>query len=59
MEKLQSNICKQWGTRLKTIIRVTSPTSPENETVAAREEAEGEEEEVKIAGLLVVVRPPL
>jgi len=38
---------------LKTIIKeLVPPTSPKNVTVAVREEGEGEEGELKIAGLL-------
>jgi len=53
MEKLQPNISEQWGARLKTIIKeLLPPTSPENEIAAAGEEAEGEDAEVTIVGLL-------
>jgi len=38
MESLQSNICEQWGPRLKTIVKeLVPPTSPKNGTVAVRE----------------------
>jgi len=53
MEELRSNIHQQWGPRLKAIIKeLVPPTSTENRTAAAREEGEGEEGELKIAGLL-------